>query len=534
MLQPFFVVAMQSHSRQKSFRQILVLHLGLIAAITYLGTQVTQPSQWTLLAYVLLALGIIEGAGLIGWRLTQLPKSQALEFLLTSPLQPRRVFFAEALVGMTRFLWIQLAGWPILGCWHWIGLAEPADYWVLAIMPTLWGLVAGSLITAWVYEPEGLRRIGELFGLLAVLIYLVVGILAAENLLLWLQQIPEGLGRFIYNSVRLAHDYNPFGVVRYWLASDRVEWIAWDRLWTLNLVAVGLILLGFTRAAFRLLGHFHARHYKPIDSSRASQVERIGDAPLSWWAVRRVMEYSGRVNLWLAGGFCALYALFLIAGDHWPSWMGRLVFQLFENWGGPPAIAAACVVMATVPAVFQFGLWDATTSDRCRRLELLLLTDLREQDYWHASLAASWRRGRGYLLAASFLWVGLAVSGRNDWLEVLGTACAAVLVWGFSFAVGFRSFAHGAQTSGLASLLVLGVPMLMVGLLKLGYPSLAHFTPIGLLYLPLTLSLTPVWFIAYGILTVGTLLLTKIGLAQCDAGLRRWYDANQGQQATAA
>ena len=37
---------------------------------------------------VLLVLGIVEGALLIGWRLAQLPKSQALEFLLVSPLRP--------------------------------------------------------------------------------------------------------------------------------------------------------------------------------------------------------------------------------------------------------------------------------------------------------------------------------------------------------------------------------------------------------------------------------------------------------------
>ena len=74
-------------------------------------------------------------------------------------------------------------------------------------------------------------------------------------------------------------------------------------------------LLFGLRAAFRLKGHFHDRHYKPIESGRVDQSEHIGDRPLSWWAVRRVMEYSGRVNVWLAGGFCFLYAAFIVAGQ---------------------------------------------------------------------------------------------------------------------------------------------------------------------------------------------------------------------------
>ena len=144
----------------------------------------------------------------------------------------------------------------------------------------------------------------------------------------------------------------------------------------------------------RLKGHFHDRHYRPMTDTRLAQTERIGERPLSWWAVRRVMEYSGRVNIWLAGGFGVVYAAYLVAGDHWPAWMGRMVFEIFEKMGGAPALVTGLVVLAAVPAAFQYGLWDSTVQDRCRRLELLLLTDLNGGDYWHASLAAAWRRGR--------------------------------------------------------------------------------------------------------------------------------------------
>ena len=61
-------------------------------------------------------------------------------------------------------------------------------------------------------------------------------------------------------------------------------------------------------------------------------------------------------------------------------------------------------MLAAVPAAFQYGLWDSTDQDRCRRLELLLLTDLSGDDYCHAALAAAWRRGRGYFVVAVVLW----------------------------------------------------------------------------------------------------------------------------------
>src|SRR5262249_61152229 len=64
--------------------------------------------------YVLLTAGIVEGAVLLGWRLTQLPKSQALEFLFVSPLRPWQLFVAEAVVGLSRLALITLCGLPVL------------------------------------------------------------------------------------------------------------------------------------------------------------------------------------------------------------------------------------------------------------------------------------------------------------------------------------------------------------------------------------------------------------------------------------
>ena len=530
MLTPFFAVAMLAPGRQRAFRRFAVAHVLLVAALAWAAAAARTADGLTGVAYLALVLGMVEGAALVGWRLTQLPKSQALEFLLTSPVQPRGVFVAEALVGVARFALISLAGLPVYAGMVLTGTVGVGDLAPFAVMPFVWGVACGIGLTAWVYEPVGVRRVGELVGLVGVLIYLVVGVLAAEKLADWLNGLPPWAGGVIYDAVVFVRDWNPFGMVKYWFDRGTVRWVAWERFELLHLFVAGLTLAAGVRAAFRLRGHFHDRHYKPIDSSRASQLDRIGDRPLSWWAVRRVMEYSGRVNLWLAGGFCLIYAAYLVAGDQWPPWMGRLVFQLFETWGGAPAVAAAMSVMAAVPAAYQYGLWDPTVQDRCKRLELLLLTDLAGRDYWHAARSAAWARGRGYLVAAVILWLALGLSGRTSWPEVIAAAAGGGLLWLFSFAVGFRAFATGNQSNGTASVLTIGLPLALFGLLKAGYPAAAAFVPTGLSYTPVGVGLTWAWP-ASALLWAGvTACLARRGLARCDSDLRRWLDANQGRK----
>ena len=531
MLAPFFRAAMRAPGRQLAFRKAAVGHTLAVAALALAVSQNPAPNVVTSAGYLLLALGIVEGAALVGWRLAQLPKSQALEFLLTSPIQPRRLFLAELLVGVGRFALVWLAGLPLLVGLIFTGAARPADLWLLAATPFLWGLFAGVALTAWIYEPKPVRRAGELVSLVGVLSYLIIGVAAAENLMLWLHALPEWLGRAIFDAVKFAHHYNPFGVVRNWFDPNTYETLVKTQLAEVSAAGATLTLLATARAATRLVGHFHDRHYAPIDSSRADQSRGIADRPLSWWAVRRVMEYSGRVNLYLAGGFAAVYAAYIVAGDHWPAWMGRLVFQLFENWGGAPALASGLAVMATIPAVFQYGLWDSSSEDRVRRLELLLLSDLDAGDYWHASIKASWTRGRGYLFAATLLWLALGVSGRVPWAGVCGAGAGAAVLWCFSFAVGFRLFASGKQTGGLASLLVLGVPALLVAAFQFGVPALGALSPPGLTFLPLKTGPDFVWCVAMAAFGGATLMLSRRALASCVGNLREWTSANHGLKA---
>jgi hypothetical protein len=530
MIRPFFAAAIASPVRRAALRRAAAVHAVLAVALAWGAAANPNQSGLTAVANVALVLGIVEGGAVVGWRLTQLPKSPALEFLLVSPLRPRGVFLAETLVGVTRFALVQLAGLPALAMLAWKGVIAPVDLWALAFMPFAWGVVTGLGITAWAYEPRAGRKAAEVVALLGVLFYLVVGVLAAEKLPLWLQQLPPAWANAVQAAVLAAHNENPFGVVRNWFDPARGAAAVWEPFVTLHRAAGLLVLLFAVRAAFRLKPHFHDRHYRPLTADRLARTEDVGDRPLSWWAVKRVMEYGGRVNLWLAGGFGLAYAAYLIAGDQWPAWMGRLVFQLFEKWGGAATVAAAMCVLAAVPAAFQFGLWDPTITDRCRRLELLLLTDLDARDYWHASLAAAWRRGHDYLYVAGLLWVALVVAGRVAWYEGLAAAAGGIVLWMFCFAVGFRAFCTGRQASGIASFLTLGMPLVLFGLLRAGLVELAGLVPVGACYLPAAGELGAGWAAGLALMGAATVWLTRRGLARCDDELRAWYDANQGRK----
>src|SRR6266705_3161783 len=102
MLAPFFSLAMAAPARQAAFRRAAVAHLVFVGAVAAATLHSPTSAVLQIVAYGLLGAGIVEGAVLIGWRMTQLPKSQALEFLLVSPLQPGRFFLAETAVGLGR------------------------------------------------------------------------------------------------------------------------------------------------------------------------------------------------------------------------------------------------------------------------------------------------------------------------------------------------------------------------------------------------------------------------------------------------
>jgi hypothetical protein len=445
-------------------------------------------------------------------------------------VQPKNVFHGEAAVGLARLALITLAGLPVLVVLALAGRIAADDIPALIIMPLTWGAITGLGLTTWAYESRGVRRWGEMVSLAGVVFYLLVGVLAGENLRLWLMWLPESARWWVLELFAWGHTYNPFAVVHYWFDVDRSADIALKRMLGVELLGLGMLGLVVLRGAARLRGHFHDRHYRPLTEVTPDTLGGVGDRPLSWWAVRRVMEYSGRVNMWLAGGFGLLYAAYTVAGDRWPPWLGRLVFQLVENAGGIPALAAGLAVLAAVPACFQYGLWDSSAQDRCRRLELLLLTGLTGRDYWDAASAAAWRRGRGYFIVAVILWMAAALAGRATIAQVAGALAAAIILWGFSFVLGFRAFARGRQANGLGSLLTLGLPLLTIALAKSGWPLIASLTPPGSVCYALLAE--PNWAWAAGPIVYGTaaLVFGHMARRRCDRNLRAWYDKNAGRQ----
>jgi hypothetical protein len=198
--------------------------------------------------------------------------------------------------------------------------------------------------------------------------------------------------------------------------------------------------------------------------------------------------------------------------------------------GGIPMLATALVVLAAVPASFQYGLWDSNSQDRCRRLELLLLTRLGARDYWEAAAAAAWRRGRGYFAVALLLWLAAVGAGRVGVLQATAAAATGVLLWALYFAIGFRAFSRGLQANGLGLALTLGLPLAAVLCWRAGWPGLGAIVPPGGVYAAVAGGAGLGWF--FGSILAGalTLAVTRLALASCDRDLRAWYDRHHGRK----
>jgi hypothetical protein len=349
--------------------------------------------------------------------------------------------------------------------------------------------------------------------------------LAAERLGAWLSGLPFGWGSDVVGWLRLLHDYNPFGAMQFAMEHPA---LAWGRLvWTLPLgVALALVLL--VRSALRLHGHFHDEHYRPIVNREGAPRTPVGEEPLAWWAIKRVSRYAGSINVWLAGGFGLLYAAFTIAGADWPTWLGRTVFEIFDRVGGLPMVATALMLLATVPAAFQYGLWDSNAQDRCRRLELLLLTPLDGPAYWRASCGAAWRRSRGYFLVAVILWLAAAYAGPISWPQAGAGIAAGVILWGLYFTLGFRAFTRGAQANQLGVALTLLLPLVTVLLARTDWRALAVLLPPGSIYFGATDAPDAWWLLGPFSAAIATLWFARRSLLHCESELRHWCDQNHG------
>lgn len=530
MIGPFFESAGRSVSRQATFRQMVGVHL-LVVGVAVLAMSlgiVRNPVH--LFGFTLLIAGVVEGALMIGWRLTQWPKSKALELLMISPLTPRWAMIGEQMVGLTLLLFVVLSATPMLAFAVNRGWLTRTEAIALASLAVTWGCVTGFGLVWWAYEPKSVRKLGEKIMLIGVIGYLIVGGLMAENTFGLMQKyLPLSVSDSIWWSFRMFHEDTPFAMVyRLGLNRDPNLWKPW-----LGLEILGIaLIIGFNfRAAFRLRGHYLDRHYSPFVDESGGNRGTIGEHPLAWHAVRRVSEYAGRINLWLAMGASVLYAVYLIAGDRWPTWMGRGVFQAFETLGGPAGLATVLVLLAGVPAAYQYGLWDSSIPERCKKLELLLLTNLKVRDYFWASFKASWHRGRGYLLAAGILIGAAWWAGRCTTAGTIAGIISAFILLTLYGAVGFRFLAQSTGGTAVGFLLSLGLPLMNWTLGSFGRKDLAAVLPPGLLYFSLNDGgFTPQMAFAAAATLAMAGFLTLRSLQNFDKELRAWYGTNLGKR----
>ena len=525
MVYQLLLLAAISPGRQLGFRKAVTAHVLILLGCLW-AVRARPEGAGAFLGHILLTIGICEGAILIGWRLTQFPKNLGLEFLLVSPEPAWRLFLAESVTGILRFGLVTLSGLPVLILLMQSGHLQPGDVLVLLLLPYLSGSVVGLGLTWWIYEPANYRRIGERFVLLCVLLYLAVGVLAGEQLRTWLNLLPAPLALLIFNGFEAIHRYNAFSILQYWM--EEYPALAWPRMMGLLAISGLAVFFFLARGSSRLLGHFHELHYLPARRKNERVGPVLGDHPLSWWAVRRVSGYSGRVNLWLATGIAVLYSSYLLAGTHWPHWLGRSVFELFDRAGGAPTLTTVLVVLAAVPAAFQYGLWDSNSQERCRKLELLLLTRLSGQDFWRASAAAAWVRGRGYFYAALLLWTATAIAHPAELLPCVAAMAVGVILWVLYFSLGFRAFTHGSNGGNLGLLLTIGFPVLAYALNRQFGSVYTALVPPGAVYVAANGGQVISLMLGALAATLVTLIVARRAIVQCKGSLAAWYATHHG------
>lgn len=526
MVGPFFELAGRSVSRQRTFRQVVAAHQGVIAAIFLYGIVFRDRHFEAYLGHTLLILGVIEGAVLIGWRLAQWPKSQAMELLLVTSLSPASVLVGEMLVGLAFLGLVMLSGLPgfaVAAAFGW----TPAEHLLaMQVLAYCFGSLIGIGLAWWSYEPAKVRVWGERLAGAMLVVYLVVGGLAGEHTFRWLMLVPGGWGLWLRDALWWMHANTPFALVhRLAHGSFEPPGLAWIRMEVMLMAMSGILA---TRAALRLKDHYVDRHYGPRLETDSRRRDAIGDRPLSWWAVRRVSEFSGRINLYLALGASVLYATYLVVGDRWPTWLGNHIFLVFERMGGIAGLSTGLVVLAAVPAAYQFGLWESSTAARCKRLEVLLLAPFAPLDYLRASGKAAWCRGRGYFLAAAILWLAGWLSGRLSLSHAALAVAAGASVWLVFFSVGFFFLGQTRGATAVGFFLSVLLPALLLGLAHTPWAIAAMWLPPGTVYA--AASGVPWDAIAAGTAVALALAAALLAWSLCtfDGHLRSWYNRHAG------
>ncbi|HVJ81099.1 MAG TPA: hypothetical protein VNC50_08520 [Planctomycetia bacterium] len=542
MILPFFELAYRSPTRRGVFRNLLLVRLGCLAGAVLLGTlahaarhsgRPDAPLLGEWIGWTLLVIGIVEGALVVGWRMTQLPKSRTLEPLLLSPTPAWATLLGEQAVGLLMLLLLTVSAAPILALLVALNWLSPEHAVLYPALGFAWGCVVGLGLTWWAYEPEGVRKWGERLVLAGVVGFVAVFGLFADRARDFLNSLPFRIGEFIWGSLQWWQGRNPFDFVHA-VARERAP--MGEATYWMFVVPAALSLFFTARAALRLKTHYLERNYRPAFDAKKAKRPPVGLRPVSWWAVRRVNEYPGRVNLYLAGGAALVYASYLVVGEkYWPPMLGRQIFMAFERAGGVAGFAAALFVLAAVPAAYQYGLWDGSLPERCKRLEVYLPTELDVSDYALASLESSWSRGRGYFWIAAILLVAGYVAGRLDLVALVLAVAAGLALLALYFAIAFHQFARSRGNSSLGFALTVMAPLCAWALAANGAEGIAKLLPPAAVFYSASRGVAPVGTLAtvFVFFAIAFALLWRTW-GRFDGELRRWYDEHQGKGAGAA
>ena len=183
MIWHFLLTATRSPARQQMFRRFLVIEIIVLAVAILLCAARRDTAVLAIVGDASLLLGIVQGALIIGWRLVQWPKSQALETLLLANLSSAAVMRGEQFVGIVQLVALALASVPILSFAIVMGWLPLLSVWLIPLNMLLASSVVGFGLVWWVYEPLWLRRWGERLAGTLLIAYFVVGGLAGEHTL---------------------------------------------------------------------------------------------------------------------------------------------------------------------------------------------------------------------------------------------------------------------------------------------------------------------------------------------------------------
>ncbi len=525
---PFFVLAGRSPTRQYLWRWMICLHFFVLISAAFVPTSFRRGE---LIGHALLLVSIVEAAILIGWRLAQWPKHQAIELLLTSPLSGPACIAAELLIGTVQMLFLTVASLPIFMLLKFttpIRTRSDQQLLVETINPLIipfsmmWGLTLGMGIVWWAYERREVRRVLEKISMAGVLTFIIGGAMIGKQSIALLNRMPDLPAKIIQTVLGLTYDLNPFVVIQH-IHFPYAE-LAPKHAVMSGLVSLGMLAFFCLRILFRLKPHYIDYHYGPGRGKLQGKRGTIGDWPLTWHAVRRVSRYSGLANVYLAGGFSLLFSGMLIVGPaNWPTWAGRDVLLMFEQIFGVTGIMTGLVLLAAVPAAYQFGLWDPSPTERLKKLELLLLTDLQPRDFLAASWSASAHRGGWYLSFALILLAAGNWAGRFTPMQATLILMAMIGLIGLYFAIGFYFLARTTSTLVGMTLCVVFPALTYFDMTRSG-GSLGQFLPTGTLTGAIQ---NPTWLLAGIVILQASVAIGLLihATRQLDTQLRQWYSS---------